>query len=380
MDTYFAPAKRTERRKLKNQIADLSHNPIINTLLETTAGLLVVLNEDRQIVALNHAFLEKLGIKNVQEALGLRLGESLKCIHAFKKPSGCGTTEYCSTCGAAIATMSAFQDNITNEQICALVSDKGKTKSDICLQVKATPIELDGQRWLLFYAQDITQQQFWINLDRVFFHDINNTLTALYGNIQLYELDVPENLEIISIRKGIERLINEVAIQKKFSQQKDNSYTPEINAVSLGEIKRELGLIISGHSASFTKEIIQNWPKKDLILETDSLLLSRILGNMVINALEATPKGGSIQINVSNTQETATWEVWNKNFIPLPVQKRIFQRYFSSKSGDGRGLGTYSMKLFGETHLKGKISFHSSLDQGTFFRFCLPFLFTSTLY
>jgi len=373
MDTYFAPAKRTEKRELKNQIADLSHNPIINALLKTTSGLLVVLNQDRQIVALNHAYIEKFGIKDIQEALGLRLGESLACIHAFKKPDGCGTTEYCSTCGAAIAIMSAFQDNITTEQICALVSDKGGTESDICLQVKAEPIELEGQRWLLFYAQDITQQQFWVNLDRVFFHDINNTLTALYGNVQLFEIGAPDNLEIISIRKSIERLINEVAIQKNFSQHKDYSYTSVPTAVSLYDIKRELGLIISGHSASFHKKIIQHWTDKDLILETDSLLLSRIIGNMVINALEATPKGGSIQIDVFNTQETITWEVSNKAFIPLPIQKRIFQRHFSSKSGGGRGLGTYSMKLFGETYLKGKISFHSTLDHGTVFRFCLPF-------
>jgi signal transduction histidine kinase len=373
MDTYFAPAKRTERRTLKNQIADLSHSSIANTLLKTTAGILVVLNEDRQIVALNYAFIEGLGINNIQDALGLRLGESLNCIHAFKKPNGCGTTEYCSSCGAAIAMMSAIKDDLTCEQICAMVSDRGGTESDICLQIKAVPIELENHRWLLFYAQDITQQHFWNNLDRIFFHDINNTLTALYGNIQLLELGIPDNVEIISIRKGIERLINEVAIQKDFSQHKDSNYTAVTTAVLLSDIKRELGLIISGHTASTQKKITQDWPEKDVILKTDALLLSRIIGNMVINALEATPKGDYIHINVSISQEDIVWEIWNKSFIPLHIQKRIFQRHFSSKSGSGRGLGTYSMKLFGETYLKGKISFQSTRDHGTIFTYSLPF-------
>ena len=74
--------------------------------------------------------------------------------------------------------MSAIQDDKKNEQICALVSDRDGRISDICLQVRAQPIQVDGHRWILFYAQDVTQHQFWYNLDRVFFHDVNNTLTA----------------------------------------------------------------------------------------------------------------------------------------------------------------------------------------------------------
>jgi signal transduction histidine kinase len=371
MDTYFAPAKRTETHKLKKQIDDVIDNPIMDALLKTAAGLLVVLNEDRQIVALNHTFIKALGIKDAQDALGLRLGESLGCIHAFQEPGGCGTTEYCVSCGAAIATMSA-QDGQTSEQICALVSDRDGTASDRCLRVKAEPIEFENSRLILFYAQDITQQQFWVNLDRIFFHDINNTLTALYGNVQLLELSDPDNEKIEPIRKEVERLINEMAIQKKFSQHKDATYTPAKSAVSLNDIKQELGRIISGHKASSQKKIFEDWPKEDVMLETDPLLLSRLLGNMVINALEATPKGGAIRVIVTATRENVSWKVWNKTNIPKPIQKRIFQRYFSSKHGDSRGLGTYSMKLFGETYLKGKISFQSTLDQGTTFTYLLP--------
>ena len=64
MDTYFAPAERTEKRKFKDQIETISYSPVMNTLLKTMSGLLVVLNEDRQIVALNNAFLDAIGIKD----------------------------------------------------------------------------------------------------------------------------------------------------------------------------------------------------------------------------------------------------------------------------------------------------------------------------
>jgi len=120
METCFAPAPRTDRRRFKNQIHDISQNLIMTTLLKTVSGLLVVVNEDRQIVSLNHAFLEAIGIADAEAALGLRLGESLKCIHANQKPAGCGTTPYCRTCGAAIAMMAAIADDRADEQICAM--------------------------------------------------------------------------------------------------------------------------------------------------------------------------------------------------------------------------------------------------------------------
>jgi sensor histidine kinase regulating citrate/malate metabolism len=51
---------------------------------------------------------------------------------------------------------------------------------------------------------------------------------------------------------------------------------------------------------------------------------------------------------------------------------RIFQRNYSTKSDSGRGLGTYSMKLFGETYLGGKVDFTSSESEGTTFHLRLP--------
>ena len=345
----------------------------MNALLETSGGILVVLNQDRQIVALNHAFLEKLGIPDIEDVLGLRLGESLSCIHAFKQPAGCGTTEHCETCGAAIAMMSAINDSHEKEQICALVSDRNGIVSDLCLQVRAKPIEEEGNRWVLFYAQDITQEQFWLNMDRVFFHDINNTLTALYGNSQLLEMRDPTDSEVSAIREAIERLVNEIAVQKDLSHHRDATYKPVHSAVALSQIKKELDAVINGHKSSAGKRINASWPDQDLILQTDPLLLLRILGNMVINALEATLPDETIRITVSGKPETpVTFEVWNAGLIPPPIQKRIFQRYFSSKEGKGRGLGTYSMKLFGESYLKGKISFTSFDPQGTTFTYIHP--------
>ena len=64
--------------------------------------------------------------------------------------------------------------------------------------------------------------------------------------------------------------------------------------------------------------------------------------------------------------------VHNGEVIPPEVQARIFQRSFSTKARHGRGLGTYSMKLFGERHLGGEVSFKSTPQAGTEFAIVLP--------
>ncbi|MCF6246396.1 MAG: PAS domain-containing sensor histidine kinase [Desulfobacula sp.] len=372
MATYFAPSKRTDRRKFKNQIFDVSHSPIMNTLLKTMSGLIIILNEDRQIVAMNHAFLEAIGIPDAEEVLGMRLGESLNCKNTQKGFNECGTTEFCSNCGAIIATMTAIKNNKPDEQICVLASKKDGIQSDICLLIRSQPVVIEKNRWVLIFAQDITQQQFWTNMERVFFHDLNNILASLLGYSELLSIDLPDNQEAKHIRGVSKRLYNEITLQKSLSQYKDARYLLRKSNSSVNEIKKEMQLIIHGHEALEGKYLNEVWPDKNLQIYTDTFLVSRILENMVINALEATRKGGSVKLTTKTEQNCIKWEIWNEGLIPQDTQKRIFQKHFSTKSNIGRGFGTFSMKLFGEEHLKGKVYFDSSLNRGTKFVFQLP--------
>jgi signal transduction histidine kinase len=93
---------------------------------------------------------------------------------------------------------------------------------------------------------------------------------------------------------------------------------------------------------------------------------------MIINAFEATERGGTIRLGVEQTNTEMTFSVWNQRAIPPEQQLRIFQRNYSTKAESGRGLGTYSMKLFGETYLGGKVDFVSTEADGTTFRLTLP--------
>lgn len=117
---------------------------------------------------------------------------------------------------------------------------------------------------------------------------------------------------------------------------------------------------------------MEKWPRKNIRLQTDALLVSRVLGNMIINALEASAEGDTVKLTTLVETAHITWEIWNSAFIPADIQKRVFQRHFSTKANFGRGLGTFSMKLFGERYLNGKVTFTSTEADGTTSRFRLP--------
>jgi len=101
------------------------------------------------------------------------------------------------------------------------------------------------------------------------------------------------------------------------------------------------------------------------------MLVSRILINMLLNALESTDDGGSVKFITVVDKSQIRWEVWNSASIPEDIQLRIFQKFFSTKPDNGHGLGTYSMKFFGEECLGGKVNFTSLPGEGTTFRLSL---------
>jgi signal transduction histidine kinase len=92
----------------------------------------------------------------------------------------------------------------------------------------------------------------------------------------------------------------------------------------------------------------------------------------VKNALEATSRGGVVTLSCVESGDDLLFSVHNPGVMPCDVQLQLFRRSFSTKDGSGRGMGTYSVKLFGEKYLKGKIAFKSRDPEGTTFTFTLP--------
>jgi len=371
MHTYFATAERTSEKDLNFEITTISNSEVMTGLLQTVSALLAILDENRQIVALNESLLEMLGIDDPHEALGLRPGEVLKCIHSDTEPGGCGTSRMCATCGAAISIVASLKEDKPVERICALSIKRNGKKSELSLLVHAHTIKIEGQRFVLLFLQDISRQQQRAALERTFFHDINNMLGALVIASEYLaknkDSDIAESIHQISLR-----LNKEVSIQRCLSLGDSQDYIPIWDKYSATTIFKEMQTFFNNHPTAKGKKItyINNFP--DAWIRTDIALLHRILTNMIINALEASESNGIIKVWLDNKNDFYVFSVWNAQEIPEKIRGRIFQRNFSTKAQDGRGIGTFSMKLFGEDLLGGAVSFTSSKEDGTVFQLALP--------
>ncbi len=373
--TFYAPAERASQTALRKSIEQVTSNPIADTLLHTVSGLMAILNEERQILALNTSLMKVFGIDNAEKVLGLRLGEAIECIHAHDQPGGCGTSRHCITCGAAIAIVTATATDSTQRKTCIATVTKDGKETDLFFRVCCTPVVFDEKRFLLLFLQDCTIQQNQAALEYIFFHDIQNMISGLKLSSQLLEdeQNPGRRKELVDHISQVTRQLNrEIEIQKSLLTEESNSFSLLMEEVDVGHVVNELKTMLSNHVVSMDKTFSILEPIPDIRISSDITLIKRILANMVINAFEATEPGGMIRLWVDQTDKDITFNVWNSQVIPAEQRLRIFQRNFSTKSDFGRGLGTYSMKLLGETYLGGEVNFNSSKTKGTTFHIRLP--------
>jgi signal transduction histidine kinase len=371
--TWFAPPERASLAAVEQAAAAVTASPLVATLLKTYGSLIAVLNEQRQVVAVNDGLLRFLGITQAGLVLGLRPGEAFKCTHAQDHPGGCGTSRFCATCGAAIAIVLSLESSDTVEREC-LLTVRNPQELALELNVRAVPLELEGRRLVLLLLQDIRGEKRLQTLERVFFHDINNTLTALLGAVELLRLSPPaEHAQYLAdVERQTYRLRDEIASQRILCEAAASEYRPNLMPISVTDVMERLRTSFAGHRLTSGRRLTVTPPLPDAAITTDPALLTRVLVNMTTNALEATPDGGEARVWCESDGAAVTWKAWNAGVIPEDVGRRIFQRYFTTKTERGRGLGTYSMRLLGECYLKGKVGFDTSPQTGTLFWLRLP--------
>jgi signal transduction histidine kinase len=238
--------------------------------------------------------------------------------------------------------------------------------------VKCRPIKIDKKRFLLLFLQDITRQHQRAALERTFFHDIRNLLTGLVGTSEILAMEDRQSDLVKIIRQASLRLNDEVAIQSCLLQSQSGSYQPVYREITTGEIFEELQSVFAYHPAASKRNLDISKTEATISIKTDTSLLLRVLCNMITNALEATDEDGNVRIWLEHKESSLSFCVWNHQAIPQDIALRVFQRNYSTKEGDGRGVGTYSMKLFGETFLGGQVNFTTSEEEGTVFRFSVP--------
>jgi len=90
-------------------------------------------------------------------------------------------------------------------------------------------------------------------------------------------------------------------------------------------------------------------PEDTAYLCGERLLLYTMLANCVKNALEASPPGGRVTVDVAAGEPTVL-RVVNRGAAPASLRDRFFTKYATVGKPGGTGLGAYSARLIAETH------------------------------
>lgn len=369
LPTSFAPAERAESDVVLNQMRVLADGFGQDPLLDSISEILAILNEHRQVVYSNRRFLELLGT-SLEDVLGKRPGEALGCVHSDETPGGCGTTEFCRECGAVKAILSA-QGQEQSVQECRILT---KTGDALDLRIWATPMEADGCRFTVFAATDISDEKRREALERTFFHDILNTAGNVLEASYLLRTGEEETRDrfLDRISRGSEQLVEEINFHRTLlSAEKGALQTVPVEVNSLTTLEALRSQYFSSPLAEGRTIAIDSGAEA-VDFESDGTLLTRVLGNLLKNALEATRPGGVVTLSSRLQGDKVTFSVHNPTVMSRSVQLQLFQRSFSTK-GTGRGIGTYSIKLFTEKYLGGQVRFESREPTGTLFQVMLPY-------
>jgi len=366
--TYFAPAGRDASAEVCRKATVIERVPFLSKALDAMPGMVMILNRNRQIVAANRKLL---GILNasVAEVVEKRPGEAIKCIRAGEGPDGCGTDEHCATCGAVNALLESMEKNAEAVRECRILAQTPTEVVPLDLRVTASPFEVEGEDFILVAIEDISHEKRLAVLQRTFFHDVLNTAGCIQGYADFLAMDAASDPEVCDRLTALSgELIEEIQSQRDLVHAESGDLEIESVPVRASQVLEELRSQYLNHTAAMERNITIGQTCDGLLI-TDRRLLKRVLGNMLKNALEATPCQGTVSIACVDNGDTVTFSVNNPAVIQPDVQLQIFQRSFSTKGEVGRGIGTYSMKLFGERYLGGEVDFVSQKSEGT--TFCL---------
>jgi signal transduction histidine kinase len=305
--------------------------------------------------------------------LGKRAGELFGCRNAAVGPDGCGTANNCVPCGAVDALLECQRTGQRVARECRLLFAEPVGALD--LKVCVTAVEVEGERLLICVLKDISDQKRLALLGHLFFHDVVNTVGTIQGFARLLLKttpgDSPQSRDLSQLAELADQLVEDIRAQRDLTHAESGDLRPNFGPVNTRDLLEGLTAAYGRHGVALGRHVrlAEVWNGNII---TDHRLLSRVLGNMIKNALEATEPGGTVTVQCRDEQSGVTFSVHNAAVMPPEVQMQVFQRSFSTKADAGRGIGTHSMKLFGERYLGGSVWFTSREPEGTTFTITLP--------
>ena len=216
------------------------------------------------------------------------------------------------------------------------------------------------------------REEAWREMAKQVAHEIKNPLTPMRLTVQSFvrrfdpnDTDYKEQLQEFS-KTMLLQIDTLTSIASAFS---NFAKMPKQNKENLNVVE-----VIKHSLEIFYEPYIEYHPQQELIMaKVDKIQLTRIVTNLVKNAIQAVAEVNNPQININVKQENNNVYIEvedNGKGIEEEHKSQIFEPKFTTKTS-GMGLGLAMVKTIIEAY-KGTISFTSELGKGTVFTVMLP--------
>jgi two-component system, NtrC family, nitrogen regulation sensor histidine kinase NtrY len=234
--------------------------------------------------------------------------------------------------------------------------------------------ELIAQKERLVQSERVAA---WRELARRLAHELKNPLFPLQltvENLLRAREAGPEQFEEV-FRESTATLLAEITNLKtiigRFSDF-SKMPAPHLQPVDLNEMVRSVAQLFQGQFQRQPGRIeavlqLDSTP----VVSADPVLLRRVLENLVLNAIDAMPKGGRLTFRSSTNERYAVLEISDTGVGLTPEEcERLFTPYYTSKQ-HGTGLGLAIVQSVISDH-QGRITVSSRKNEGTTFHVELP--------
>jgi signal transduction histidine kinase len=211
-------------------------------------------------------------------------------------------------------------------------------------------------------------------------HEIRNPLTVmklLYHSLDLkFPASDPRAKDTRIIESKIEHLNKIVEQILDFARTTE----PKLAPVNLNELVDELGLLVRHKLANQNVRLVRDLQSDLPLVMGDAPQLEQAFLNLILNAAEAMPEGGTLTVKSRGVQHshvnqhpahvTMEFKDTGKG-MSAELQKRAFTAVLSTTKAKGTGIGLAIVGRIIETH-HGKICIKSKIGRGTAITITLP--------
>lgn len=211
-------------------------------------------------------------------------------------------------------------------------------------------------------------------------HEIRNPMTAIRSTVQYLLREFDESNPKRELAQGVIAEVDRIdrIVDGLLSLTRRTEFTP--SKISLAQLIGQMLLLIRTQARGQAIMILWEGPSQEIYVMADAAQLKQLMLNLVMNAMQAMPSGGSLQIDL-NVRSQALGLPGERDWAVISITDtgcgispetldRVFDPFFTTKPG-GTGLGLSTCYAIAKQH-NGDLEISSQEDKGTTVNVRLP--------